>query len=62
MIIDGTTTIFFLDGEAEHSATLRSGELVVVPAGTWHRFETPDSVKILSVTPQPTDHTADRPV
>jgi len=62
MIIDGTTTIYFLDGEAEHSATLRSGELVVVPGGTWHRFETPDSVKVLSVTPQPTDHTADRPV
>ena len=31
MVIDGTTTIFFLDGETEHPATLHPGELVVVP-------------------------------
>ena len=61
MVVEGATTIFFLDGDSEHSATLRSGELVVVPCGTWHRFETPQEVKVLSVTPQPTDHTADRP-
>ena len=61
MVIDGTTTIFFLDGETEHPATLHPGELVVVPQGTWHRFETPEAVKVLSVTPQPTDHTAERP-
>jgi len=61
MVIEGRTTIFFLiDGE-EHSARLEAGELVVVPESTWHRFETPETVKILSVTPQPTDHRADRP-
>ena len=37
------------------------GELVVVPQGTWHLFETPDRVQLLSVTPQPTDHAVDRP-
>ena len=41
MVVDGSTTIFFLDGETEHPATLRAGEFVVVPRGTWHRFETP---------------------
>lgn len=61
MVIDGATTIFYLDGNSEHAATLRSGELVVVPCGTWHRFETPQAVKVLSVTPQPTDHSVDRP-
>lgn len=61
MVVEGTTTIFFLDGAAEHPRELRAGELVVVPQGTWHRFETPDGVKVLSVTPQPTDHTPDRP-
>ena len=60
-VIDGTTTIFFLDGETEHPATLGPGQLVVVPRSTWHRFETPEAVKVLSVTPQPTDHTTDRP-
>ena len=61
MVVDGSTTIFFLDGETEHPATLRAGEFVVVPQGTWHRFETPEEVKVLSVTPQPTDHTPNRP-
>ena len=61
MVIDGTTTIYFLDGETEHLATLAPGQLVVVPRSTWHRFETPEAVKVLSVTPQPTDDTAERP-
>lgn len=62
MVVDGSTTIYFLDEEeAEHPATLHTGELVVVPQGTWHRFETTEAVTVLSVTPQPTDHTADRP-
>jgi mannose-6-phosphate isomerase-like protein (cupin superfamily) len=61
MIVDGSTTIFFLTDEGERSAVLRAGQLVVVPQGTWHRFETPDEVKVFAVTPQPTDHSADRP-
>ncbi len=61
MVLDGETTIFFLGEEGEQPARLRSGDLVIVPQGTWHRFETPDGVKVLSVTPQPTDHTAQRP-
>ena len=61
MVLEGRTTIFFLDGGAERSAALSAGELVVVPEGTWHRFETAVGVKILSVTPQPSDHTPTRP-
>jgi mannose-6-phosphate isomerase-like protein (cupin superfamily) len=61
MVVDGRTTIFFLLGDEERAASLGPGELVVVPEGTWHRFETPDFVKVLSVTPQPTDHSSDRP-
>ena len=34
---------------------------VVVPQGTWHRFETPESVLVMSVTPQPTDHSTEPP-
>jgi len=61
MVVEGRTTIFFLVGDEEQAASLGSGELVVVPEGTWHRFETPEFVKVLSVTPQPTDHSRDRP-
>jgi uncharacterized cupin superfamily protein len=61
MVIEGETTIFFRTDEGEQSAPLGAGDLVVVPQGTWHRFETPDGVKLLSVTPQPTDHSPERP-
>jgi mannose-6-phosphate isomerase-like protein (cupin superfamily) len=61
MVIDGETTIYFVIDEDERAAALRTGEFVVVPQGTWHRFETPRGVKVLSVTPQPTDHTSNRP-
>ena len=61
MVVEGSTTMFMLiDGE-EVSSTLGAGELVVVPRAVWHRFETPDGVKVISVTPQPTDHQTDRP-
>jgi uncharacterized cupin superfamily protein len=61
MVIDGDTTIFFLDDGGETSARLTAGQFVVVPQGTWHRFETREQVKLLGVTPQPTDHTSTRP-
>jgi mannose-6-phosphate isomerase-like protein (cupin superfamily) len=61
MVVDGSTTIFFLSDDGEESARLAAGTLIVVPEGTWHRFETPEFVKLLSVTPQPTDHSSERP-
>jgi uncharacterized cupin superfamily protein len=61
MVFDGETTLTFLAEDGEQSSRLRAGDLVVVPQGTWHRFETTDGVKVLSVTPQPTDHRTDRP-
>lgn len=57
-VVEGETTMFFLIDGVEHPTTLTAGDLVVVPQGTWHRFETPVAVKVLSVTPQPTDHHA----
>lgn len=37
------------------------GELIVIPQGTWHRFESPEPVKVVTFTPQPTDHQVVRP-
>ncbi|MEM7323374.1 MAG: cupin domain-containing protein [Actinomycetota bacterium] len=56
MVIDGETTMtMFIDGE-EHAHTLGPLQMVVVPQGTWHRFSTPEEVKVLTVTPQPSEH------
>jgi quercetin dioxygenase-like cupin family protein len=61
MVVEGETTITFLDDGIESPSVLGEGELVVVPRGTWHRFETPDRVALLAVTPQPTEHSSDPP-
>jgi uncharacterized cupin superfamily protein len=61
MVVDGETTLFLQDDDGERPLRLGAGDLVVVPQGTWHRFETPRGVKVLSVTPQPTEHRTDPP-
>ncbi len=30
--------------------------MVVVPKNTWHQFEAPDGVCVMTATPQPTEH------
>ena len=62
MVIEGSTTLTMLIDGTEVPHTLRSGQLIVVPQSTWHRFETPEEVKVMTVTPQPTDHSVERPV
>ena len=61
MVIEGETTLFILQDGQQTPNLLRSGELIIVPQGLWHRFETPDAVKVLSITPQPTDHQVEHP-
>lgn len=61
MVIEGATTMFFLIDDIQNSVHLASGQMVVVPQGIWHRFETPDGAKIMAITPQPTDHSIDLP-
>ena len=58
LVLEGSTTIILRIDGVEHRYPLGVRELVVVPGGVWHRFETRHEVKVLSVTPQPTDHTA----
>jgi hypothetical protein len=30
--------------------------MAIVPQGVWHRFEVPEGITLMTVTPQPTDH------
>ncbi len=56
MVIGGATTMSLLaDGEL-HQVPMKSMQLIVVPAEVWHRFDTPDGVRVMSITPQPTEH------
>lgn len=61
MAIEGNTTLVLLVKGEQHSVSLRPGELVVVPQGHWHRFEASAKLKVMSVTPQPTEHSLEIP-
>jgi mannose-6-phosphate isomerase-like protein (cupin superfamily) len=61
LVIEGQTTLILLEDGRETANELHEGEFFVVPQNIWHRFETPSKMKVWSVTPQPTDHTIDRP-
>ena len=56
LVLEGTTTVILRTDAGEERVTLAAQELVVVPAGVWHRFENSRNLKVLTVTPQPTEH------
>jgi mannose-6-phosphate isomerase-like protein (cupin superfamily) len=61
-VLDGETTMTILTDHGPTELTLSAGMLTVVPQGLWHRFHAPDGVTLMTVTPQPTDHsTAEDP-
>lgn len=55
-VVSGSTTMTFLIDGTEVSHTMGPGQLIVVPQNTWHRFDSPDGVRAMTVTPQPSDH------
>lgn len=61
MAIEGSTTLVLLVKGEQHRVALHPAELVVVPQGYWHRFETSTRLKVMSVTPQPTEHSLETP-
>ena len=61
MVIEGSTTMTLLIDGAEHQRTLTAMQMIVVPELTWHRFSTPDGVKVFSISPQPSDHQVEHP-
>lgn len=62
LVLEGSTTMTLIHGGQEHEHTLGSLQMVVVPENTWHRFVTPDAVKLMTVTPQPSDHQVNHPL
>jgi mannose-6-phosphate isomerase-like protein (cupin superfamily) len=58
-ILAGETEVTLMLPEGAETLHLSAGMLVVVPQGVWHRFHAPQGVTLMTVTPQPTDHTED---
>ncbi len=61
-VLEGETRLTILTGDGSTVLDLKAGMLTVVPQGCWHKFHAPSGVTVLTMTPQPTDHsTADDP-
>ena len=58
-ILDGATTLTIIIDDEPRVFEMMGGMLVVVPQGCWHRFESPNGVTVLTMTPQPTEHTSE---
>jgi mannose-6-phosphate isomerase-like protein (cupin superfamily) len=61
MVLGGTTTVILWTPGGEERFPLATNELIVIPAGMWHRFEGSDRLKVMTITPQPTEHRLDAP-
>jgi mannose-6-phosphate isomerase-like protein (cupin superfamily) len=55
-VVSGSTTMTLLIDGQEVTHDLGAGDMIVVPTGVWHRFDSPDGVRVMTVTPQPTEH------
>lgn len=55
-IVEGSTTLHLMTDAGRQSLALSAGMLAVVPQNTWHQFEAPDGVTVMTATPQPTEH------
>ncbi len=61
-ILAGKTQLTLLSDVGPQVLEMTAGMLAVVPQGCWHRFHAPGVVTVLTVTPQPSDHsTAEDP-
>jgi len=55
-IVDGATTLHIMTDAGPQSSSLKAGMMAIVPQNTWHRFEAPNGVSLMTATPQPTEH------
>lgn len=55
-IVEGATTLHVMTDDGLQSHALKAGMVAVVPQNTWHRFEAPNGVSIVTATPRPTEH------
>ena len=55
-VIDGATRLTIMTKDGPQVLEMTAGMVTVVPQGCWHRFESASGVTVMTMTPQPTDH------
>ena len=61
LVLGGETTLILLNGNEEQRYPLSTGKMLVIPKDAWPRFESPEGVKVMTITPQPTEHSIEQP-
>lgn len=61
-ILSGNATVSVLTDEGRVDLEMSAGMVTIVPQACWHKFNAQDGVTVMTMTPQPTDHsTSDDP-
>ncbi|MEX0692850.1 MAG: cupin domain-containing protein [Rhodospirillales bacterium] len=55
-IVKGSARVTIVHEDNENAFEMTAGMFTIVPRGAWHRFEAPDGVEVMTMTPQPTEH------
>jgi mannose-6-phosphate isomerase-like protein (cupin superfamily) len=55
-IVDGSCTVYLMTENGLETHKVSAGTTIVVPQNTWHRFQAPNGVSIITATPRPTEH------
>ena len=55
-IVDGSATLHVMTDDGPKSYAVSAGMTVIVPQGTWHRFQSPEGVTLVTATPKPMEH------
>lgn len=50
-VIEGAATLHVVTEAGSQAIAVGAGKLAIVPAGAWHRFDYPEGVTLLTITP-----------
>ncbi len=55
-VLKGEARLTILTGDGRTVLEMTAGMLTVVPQRCWHKFHAPSGVTVMTMTPEPTDH------
>lgn len=62
IVADGSGYLHMIDDDGfVIPRSLTTNLLIIVPANAWHQIESDEGISLVTVSPQPTDHQAERP-
>ena len=61
VVVEGIATLIELTCDGMRTCDIRTGDEVMIDARTWRRFDAKQPIKLLTVTPTPTEHSVTEP-